>query len=62
MVSLFLLIETAAEAKENYFIPSNLYPQVLTMGEHMVSVKTVDLSDKDKAVDKYMPVDMNKHI
>ena len=49
LVFLFLLIETAAEAKENYSIPSKLYPQALTMGKHMVRIKTLDLSDKDKA-------------
>jgi len=49
LVFLFLLIATAAEAKENYSIPSKLYPQVLTMGEHIDRIKTLDLSDKDKA-------------
>jgi len=49
LVFLFLLITTAAEAKENYSIPSKLYPQVLTMGEHIERIKTLDLSDKDKA-------------
>ena len=49
LVFLFLLIATAAEGKENYSIPSKLYPQVLTMGEHIERIKTLDLSDKDKA-------------
>ena len=35
LVFLFLLIVTAAEAKENSSIPSKPYPQVLTMSEHM---------------------------
>ena len=48
-VFLFLLIATAAEAKEKYCIPSKLYPQVLTMREHIERIKTFDLSDKDKA-------------
>jgi hypothetical protein len=47
LVFIFLLITTAAEAKENYSIPSKLYPQVLKMGEHMERIKTLDLSDKD---------------
>ena len=49
LVFLFLLIATAVEAKENYSIPSKLYPQVLTMSEHMERIKTLNLSDKDKA-------------
>ena len=49
LVFLFLLIAAAAEAKENYSIPAKLYPQVLTMGEHIERIKTIDLSDKDKA-------------
>ena len=49
LVFLFLLIATASEAKENYSIPSKLYPQVLTMSEHMERIKALDLSDKDKA-------------
>jgi hypothetical protein len=49
LVFLFLLIATAPEAKENYSIPPKAYPQVLTMSEHMERIKTLNLSDKDKA-------------